>query len=476
MSGKIIVIPRLSKLRKLKWLTRSHLFLVILTSSSLLLAGLGSVHGAKEAIDIVFDKGIVIRVMRNQISTNTPSHVKVEGNKDEIHIYTKSTHIGIERSKPFGQLIERLNATSGVKSAILVRFSPDERCANKIENFNQTFLSSLPFPKKIQLLHEIYSSLLKYHKQGSKLAQEKLRPTSQMRLGHSFVKSTKTLSTKEAIVPLRKAVQIFTDAASAGHPTAASNLLSVQHKLACALANSAQGPEEEIPFLREAMNLLTQSAVAGFQQAKETLPLVQSNLAVALANSAQGVMEDIPLLREAVDLLTQSTNSGCQIAKRNLPIEQYKLGVVLANSARYSADKISLLKESIHFLTESVNAGDPYAKKNLPIAQYKLGCILANSAEESAEGITFLRESMELLAQSLFGGYQRAKKKLSAVKYKLGIALANSTQGSVDEISLLREAMYLLKKNTSSGFQDTEKQIVLEQLTQRLASLDAGVI
>lgn len=384
MSGKIIVIPSLSKLCKFKWLTHSRWFLVALISSSLLLTGLGSVHGAKQAINIMLNEGSTIRVTRNQIVANT--HFQVAEDKDKVHIQIGSTRIGIDRSKPFCKLTRSLRATPGVKSATLVRLSSDERCTNKIREFNKTFHSNLSFSEQIQLRRKLCSSLQKYQEQDSRRVKRYL-PFEQYQLG-------------------------------------------------CTLANLADELGEEISFLREAKELLTQSAEAGFQSAKKTLPLVQNNLAVSLAYLAQGSEEGISLLKKAVELLTQSADAGCQLAKRNLPIEQYKLGVMLANSARSSPDKISLLKDSIHFLTESVNAGDPYAKKNLPIAQYNLGCALINSAQDSEREIPLLEEALILLAKSVSEGYNPAREKLSIVQRKLGYALANSAQGSVDETPL----------------------------------------
>lgn len=462
-----------------------------LTSLSLLLAGLSSVHGAKQAINIMLDDGSTIRVTRKDIFPNPPSQMIED--KDEVHIQIGSTHIAIDtsfgqfiwrlratpgimdRSKPFAQLIRPLRATAGVKSAILVMISPDERCENKTRSFDQTFLSSLSFPEKIQLLHKFFFSLLKYQKEGSKLAIEKI-PGIQMYLGRVFVKSTKTLSTKEAIDPLREAVRIFAHAARAGYPTATANLHDAQHKLACALANSAQGSVKEISLLREAVELLTKNTNAGCQLAKKNLFIVQNNLAVALADSVQGSVEKISLLREAVELLTQSANARCQLAEKNLPIEQCKLGVMLAKSARNSANQILLLRESILFLTESAIAGDHYAKKALPMVQNNLGMALTNLAQGSPEETSLLREAIDLFTKSMIGGCQRARKKLSAAEHNLGIALANSTQGSVDEIPLLTEAIYLLENNANSDFQDPENQATLEQLRQRLAKLGAGVI
>ncbi|MBX9621402.1 MAG: hypothetical protein K2X28_05165 [Alphaproteobacteria bacterium] len=423
MSGKIIVIPSLSKLCKLKWLTHSRLFLVILTLSSLLLVRLSSVHGAKQAINILLDDGNKIRVTRNQIVSNTHFQVNGDGNKPHIHI--GSIHIEIDRSKPLIQHIRSLRATPGVKSAILVRLSSDERCTDKIREFNKTFHSSLSFSEQIKLRRKLCSSLQKYQEQGARQAKRHL--------------------------PIE------------------------QYQLGCTLANLADEFGEEVSFLREAVELLTQSAKAGFQAAKKTLPLVQNNLAVSLAYLAQGSEEGISLLREAVELLEHSANAGCQHAKINLPIEQCNLGIILAISAQNSPDKIPLLRESIHFLTESVNAGDTCARKYLPIAQYKLACTLANSAEESVEGVSFLRDAVKLLTQSLFGGYEQAGRKLSAMEYKLGCALTNSTQGSVDEIPLLREAMYLLESIINSSFQ-TPKNLplihaTLEKTKKRLETL-----
>jgi len=291
-----------------------------LTSSSLLLAGVGSVHGARQAINIVPNEGPTIKVTRKQIIANI--RFQVEGDENKAHIQIGSIHIDVDRSKLLdhfkllGQLIRSIRATPGVKSAILVMFSPNERCENTIREFSKIFHSGLSFSEQIKLNSKLCSSLLKYGEQDSELAKE--------------------------------------------------NLPTVQNNLGVALANSAQGSTEEISLLKRAVELLTQSADAGCQQAKENLPIVQNNLGVVLANSAQGSGEEISLLWEAVKLLTQSADAGCQLAQRNLPIEKYKLGVVLANSARGSADKIPLLKESIRLLTESVNAGDPYAK-NLPL-------------------------------------------------------------------------------------------------------------
>lgn len=423
MSGKIIVIPSLSKLCKLKCITHSRLFFVILTSSSLLLAGLGSVHGAKQAINIILNEGSTIRITRNQIVANT--HFQVAEDKDKVHVQIGSIRIAIDRSKPFCKLNRSLRATPGVKSATLVRLSSDERCANKIREFNKTFHSNLSFSEQIKLRRKLCSSLQKYQEQGSRRVKRYL-PFEQYQLG-------------------------------------------------CTLANLADEFEEEISFLREAVKLLTQSAEAGFQAAKKMLPLVQNNLGVALANSARGSTEEIPLLKETIKLLTQSTEAECQFAKRNLPIEQCNLGILLANSAQDSPNKILLLKESIHFLTESVSAGDTCAKKYLPMVQYKLACTLTNLAEKSEEKVSFLSDALKLLSQSLFGGYQHAEKKLFAVEYKLGYVLANSTHGSENEILLLRHAMFLLENSINSPFQNPKNlpliHTTLEKTKKRLETL-----
>jgi hypothetical protein len=395
----------------------------LLISSSLLFAGLGSAHGAKEAIDIVFDE-VSVRVTRNQISTSTPSHVKVKGNEDEIHIDIKSTSLTIGRSKPFIESIRSLRAVPGVK-ATLKRFAPNERCTNKIRIFNQIFLSSSSPSEQIEIQRKLCFSLLKYQKQDSTLAKKKL--------------------------PLE------------------------QYKLGVILANSADESEDEVSSLQEALEVLTQSAIAGFQPAKKNLPIVQNSLGVALAKSARGSTAEISLLKEAIKLLTHSKNAGCQLAKENLPIEQCNLGIILAISARNSPDKIPLLRESIYFLTESVNAGDTCAKKYLPMVQYKLGCVLVNSAETSAEGLFFLRKAMKRLTQSLFESDQHAEKKLFAVEYKLGCALANCPQGSSDEIPLLRDAVYLLEYSLNSPFQNPKNlpfiHATLEKINHRLKTL-----
>lgn len=407
----------------------TKLIVNLLISPSLLLVGLDSVHGAKQVIDIMLDSGSTIRITRKKVTINRylDEYADVTENAHKGHIQIGSTHIDIDRSKPLIRLIRGLRATPGIKSAILVDFSLNERCENKIKEFNEIFHSDLLFSEKIKLLSKSYFSL--QNKQNLRLAKK--------------------------------------------------NLPIIQYKLGVSLANSADESGEEISFLQEAKKLLTQSAIAGFQPAKKTLPLVQNNLAVALANSARNSSDKIPLLKEAVRLLKQCTKAGCQLAKRNLPIEQCNLGIVLANSARNSPDKILLLRESIHFLTESVNAGDTCAREYLPISQYKLGCALANSAEGSEDEILLLEEAMDLLEKSVITGYHLAREKLSVVECKLSWARANSAQGLEDEIPLLREARYLLENSIKLGFQHTKNKDFLETLkkiNQRLESLTTEAI
>lgn len=231
MSGKIIAIPSLSKLHKFKWPSPSCFFFVALISSNFLLAGVGSVHGAKQAIDIILDNGATRRITRKEIFTHSQFQVTEDENKVPIQI--GSTYIVIDRSKPFRLLIRSLRATPGIKSATLVWFLPDERCANKIRKFNEVFHSGLLLSKQIQLRRKFCSSLLKYQKQDSTLAKE--------------------------------------------------NLPIEQYKLGIVLANSVQGLEDEIPLLMEAKYLLENSINLGFQHAEsqnilETLEKIKQRL------------------------------------------------------------------------------------------------------------------------------------------------------------------------------------------------------
>jgi TPR repeat protein len=400
-----------------------------LISSSFLLAGLGPVHGAKVAINVLLNDGTRIRVMPKRAIINPHLDEDEDENvielKNVTHIPIGSTHIVIDRSKPFRRLIRSLRATSGIQRANLVMISSDERCANKIKKFNTTIHLGLSFSEQIELRRKLCSSLLKYQKQDSSLAKE--------------------------------------------------NLPIEQYQLACALANSAEQSEKEISFLSEAVKLLTQSAAADFQQAQEILPIVENNLGVALANSALGSGKEVSFLGEAVDVLRQSANAGYPLAKKNLSIAQNNLGVILASSA----EEISILKGAVELLTQSADAGYSLAKENLPIAQYKLGCALANSTEGSEKEIPLLEEAMGLLANSVITGYHLAGETLSVVECKLSWARANSAQGLEDEVPLLREARYLLESRASSGFQHAESQDILETLekiNQRLKILTAETI
>lgn len=379
MSGKIIDIPSLSKLHTFKWLTSSHLFLVILSLSNLCLAELRPVHGAKQAIDIALDSGATLRVTRDQIVANTHFRVKLKGKGDEgkAHVHIGTIHISIDRSKSLIQHIRSLRATHGIMSAKIKTFLSDERCKNKIVNINTTFCSDLDLPiQQYQLGCTLTNLACEFGK------------------GVSF---------------LRKAMFLITKSAIAGFLPAQKTLPLVQNNLAVSLAYLAQESEEGISLLREAVELLTQSAEAGCQLAKRNLPIEQYNLGIALANSARYSPDKISLLKESVHFFTESVNAGDPYAKKNLPIAQYNLGCTLARSAKKSVERISFLRESVEVLTESLLRGYQHCEKKLSAVEYQLGRALANSEEGSENEVPHLREAILLLESSLNSEFQKVE-------------------------------------------------------------------
>lgn len=115
-----------------------------------------------------------------------------------------------------------------------VSLSPDEKCENKIREFNEIYLASLPFSEQIQCLCNLLFSLHKYQIQDSKLAAEQL-PVVQNNLGVVLVHSTQNLPGKEIIDRLKESIRLFAISASAGNQGAKENLPIVQNKLARAL-------------------------------------------------------------------------------------------------------------------------------------------------------------------------------------------------------------------------------------------------
>ncbi|MBX9786528.1 MAG: hypothetical protein K2Y08_04220 [Alphaproteobacteria bacterium] len=379
MSGKIISIPSLLKLQKLKWLALSHLFLMMLTLSSLLLAELRPVHGEKRAIDIDLHSGATLRITQDQIVSNTHFRVKLKGkgNKGQAHVYIGTVHISIDRSKSLIQHIRSLRATQGIKSAKLNTFLSDEGCENKIGNSNTTFLSDSDLP------------------------------TQQYQLGCTLTNLAYEFG--KGIPFLQKAIDLLTQSSIAGFQPAKEMLPLVQNNLAVSLAYLAQESEEGFSLLREAVELLTQSAEAGCQLAKRNLPIEQYKLGVMLANSAQNSPDKIRLLKESIYFLTESVSAGDPYAKKNLPIAQYNLGCTLANSAKKSVERVSFLREAVKVLTESLLGGYQRAGKKLSAVEYQLGCALANSEEGSEDEVPHLREAMFLLESSLNSSFQKVE-------------------------------------------------------------------
>jgi hypothetical protein len=340
-----------------------------LTSTSLLLSLLSAVHGDKMAIDIEFENGDFVRVGRKGVLGYTTSSPVQMGVGEEInHTPIESILIDIDYAKPFDHLVQELTTKPGIKSATLVTPSPDERCENKIRQFNEISLSSLSFQEKINLHRKFYFSLQKYKEQGSTLAKENL-PIVQNNLG--VVLACLAQESLEDIPLLRKALWLITISANSKHPEANKNLPIVQNLLGIALARSAQESLKGVPLLREALWLIISSANTGHLKAKENLPIVQNNLGVALLSLSQGSLEGIILLREALRFMTINATDLLS-ANQDLSIVEYNLGVALTNSAKGSPEEISLRKKALELITSSADNGLSEANKNLPVVRAAL--------------------------------------------------------------------------------------------------------
>lgn len=335
---------------------------------SLLLSLLGSAHGVKEAIDIEFKNGDFVRVGKKgilayatstPIPTPTPTPTQMGIGEEVNHTQIESILIDIDYTKPFDHLVEELITKPEVMSATIVTPSPDERCENKISQFNEIFHPGLPLQEKINLHRKFCSSLEKYKGQGSVLAETNL-PIAQCNLGVVLANSAQESS--DEISRLREAVKLIGRSSSAGFSQANENLPIVQNMLGQTLARSAQGQSNEILLLREALELTTISANTGFLKAIENLPIVQNNLGVALVKLSQGSLEGVSLMRKALELITINAADFLS-AYQDLPIVQYNLGVALVSSSQGS------LEEQIKawkLITSSANLGLPEANKNLP--------------------------------------------------------------------------------------------------------------
>ena len=128
---------------------RNKLIFSCLTSTSLLLALLSTAHGAKPALFIELEEGGSIRAWRKDIHVRVPTPFQMDKVGDMSRIQIGSVCIDIDSSKPFDELVPVLAAKPGIKSVALVPPSPDERCKNKISQFNEISPSSLSFQEKI---------------------------------------------------------------------------------------------------------------------------------------------------------------------------------------------------------------------------------------------------------------------------------------------------------------------------------------
>lgn len=161
---------------------RNKLIFNCLTSTGLLLVLLGAAHGAKQALSIELEEGGSIRAWRKDIQVRIPTPFQMGKVGDVTRIHIGSMCIDIDSSNPFNDLVPVLAPKPGIRSVALVPLSPDEKCENKISQFNEIPLSSLSLQEKINLHRKVYSSLQKYKGQGSTLA-EKYLPTRQNLLG-----------------------------------------------------------------------------------------------------------------------------------------------------------------------------------------------------------------------------------------------------------------------------------------------------
>lgn len=410
---------------------------------SLFLTLLSAVHGAHRVIDIEFENDAHIRVGRKGVlahEISTPVQIDEEGKVS--HIKIGSISIDIDCSQPFDHLIQELKTRPEIKSAKIFTLSPDERCQNKINKFNETLL---PLEEKIPLCRRLYSSLQKYKEEGSSLAIDSI-PVLQNLLGHGLmILSEESKENEDPTGLLREAIQLFENSLELGNSSISviDNFLTAHIALEMRLATSSEGPAAAIPHLRDALYFATLYSENDLPIENDYLPGIQSALGCSLSKLACETAEKaekINLLRETVKLLEASANAGDQRAIEDLPDRQNSLGFELVSLSNESAEKILLLKEAIQSFTKSTS---PYAKENLSIAQYKLGCGLVTLSEGSVEKITLLRKAVKWLKASASTDYQRAREDLPVVQDSLAVALLNMSEGSEEETSLLNEVIQL---------------------------------
>lgn len=410
---------------------------------NLLLPLVSAVHGARSVIDIELENDAYIRVGRKGIFAHEIStSVQIDEEGKMYHIKIGSISIDIDCSQPFDHLIQELITKPGIKSANIVTFSPNERCQNKIDKFNETHL---PLEEKIPLCRRLCSSLQKYKEEGSDLAIQNI-PWLQNLLGYALMMlSEESKENEDPTNLLREAIQRFENSIELGYSSisAINDLLTAQIALKMRLATSSEGPAAAIPHLREALQLVTRYSENDLLIGNNFLPDIQTALAHSLGNLACETAEKaekIALLREVVKLLEASAGAGNQRAKEDLPVMQNSLGFELVSLSSEPAEKIVLLKEAIQLFNKSTYA---YAKENLSIAQYKLGSALVTLSEESVEKITLLRKAVKWLKASANTNYQRAREDLPVVQDSLAVTLLNMSEGAEEEISLLSEVIQL---------------------------------
>ncbi|MBX9787174.1 MAG: hypothetical protein K2Y08_07540 [Alphaproteobacteria bacterium] len=154
---------------------RNKLVFSCLASKSLLLALLSAAHAANPVLSIELEEGGTIRAWRRDIrihGVSTPVLMDKVGDLNRIQI--GNIRIDIDSSQPFGELVPVLAAKPGIRSVALVPLLPDERCKNKINQYNEIFNPGLSLQERINLDRNLYSSLQKYKGQGSILAEKNL--------------------------------------------------------------------------------------------------------------------------------------------------------------------------------------------------------------------------------------------------------------------------------------------------------------